>query len=951
MDRVTFMEGLRAFHESQGRAFRPQKVAGSMIDPYRMFLLIVSRGGFSRVNKNSRWFVFGKPLGIDIPEGKQQEIGLGIKGYYLSWLRDYEKAMDDELKLSIAMDFATNNPDLVPNPGLALSSYGTSTSGGIINGMDEAPPLTRSAAASISRTGTRGSNRIEINSSGTRATTGKKDDVVGGKREGVRSTTGRNLYLIPRGDCPCVNVPTKSALDPDSFYSPKYKVSDDMWYLLAHLKNPEVTSDHVIHILNNLQSLAANEKLFLSSFPSLLNELSEAISLCTFSIDSLIQDQMAGRYSLFESLNLQKLELAVKNKTCLLNINQIQKDFLGSLSSLISGILRIKKNCDFIFDLTFNSNVSRDFLSIRNLEDNSYVIEKNSDGNLSLGENKSSSAPPNTLKSSYLNKRILDDEFLKSLKNEHINYPERDLSERKNSTLNIFNIETLFCSLLAAFRTSSSLIISYERLLHNIIEPIFNKHRINCRNSERDVSKVVILKMDSNSSEFSVEERVETKHINNGENFVIGSSIEKENDTNIQEPTIKGEKVNMDFILDRCCNRSSDPSDGNEKEVSDKEKDLIEHLHFETKMSWIVLSSVITSLNQLLPFAFDYGLDEIIILINFFIRELFSECNVCSNLSTPTLSKCGEKVKGHPCFFPCIIYNTEGIKFLSDILEFGCNIIINISSNNSISKSKYNARIISGFFQMILKLSSICIGFHSLMKINDKNENFSHHIKLKGIKNSVIDLFDKMVLPISLVTIATISEHVSFDRIFHSIVDLNYHYLNHHTQFTQSLIKSRTSYLIDPQILEMSDSSDSFLKDQILVLWGREIIGPIFELLRNEMLCYVSDGKDEIPLSCIMLSQYIIFVSSELMSWNSSNDYSRKRNFRGIHSKSSREIAIGILTPFIDALIELAWLPSKYRNIFWSIISELSKFGVSNPSVTLGLTKVDLKLIQNANGN
>ncbi|KAH8741645.1 hypothetical protein FG386_003619 [Cryptosporidium ryanae] len=949
MDRVTFMEGLRAFHESQGRAFRPQKVAGSMIDPYRMFLLIVSRGGFSRVNKNSRWFVFGKPLGIDIPEGKQQEIGLGIKSYYLNWLRDYEKAMDDDLKLSIAMDFATNNPELVPNPGLALSSYGASASGSIINGNEEAPPLTRSAAASLSRTGNKGSNRADVYSSVAGTSTERKEDVSVGKKEEANSMTGRNIYIIPRENCPCENLYTKNALDPDLFYSPKYKVSDDMWYLFTHLKNPEVAPDHLIHILNNLQSLATNEKLFLSSFPSLLNELSEAISLCTFSIDSLIQDKTAGMSLFLQSLNLQKLELTVKNKTCLLNVNQIQKDLLGSLSSLISSILRIKENCNFIFDLIFNPNVSRDFLSIRDLDNGDDVV-KGGEGSLpSFCENKTSSAPPNTLKSSYLNRKFLDDELLKNLKSEYINCSGKGLNENRNPSLNIFNIEALFCSLLAAFRTSSSIIISYEKLLHNIIEPLFNKHRTNCIRSEKDIFKEVILKISNDSSEFFVEERAGTEYKNHDNNLETSNNIQKESETKIKEIT-KKDKVNMDFVLDKCLNGSSDPSDYKE-EASFKEDDIIQHLHFETEMSWIVLSSTITCLNQLIPFVFNYGLDEIIVLLNFFVQELFGECHVCNNFSVPILSKCGEKVKGHPYLLPCTVYNPEGIKFLSDLLEFGCNIIINISSNDSLNKSSHNIRIASGFFQMILKLSSVCIGFHSFMKINDGNESDLHSCLMKEkIKKSVVDLFDKLVFPISLVTIATVSEHVSFEKIFHSIVDLNYHYLNHHTQFTQSLIK-RMSCQIDPQVLEMSDSSDSFLKDQILVLWGREVIGPIFELLRSEMLGYVSDGKDEAPISCIMLSQYIIFISSELMSWNNSKNYNRKRNSHGMHSKSYREIAIGMLTPFIDVLIELAWLPSKYRNIFWSIISELSKFGVSNPSVTLGLTKVDFKLVQNANGN
>lgn len=918
MDRTTFMDGLRAFHESQGRAFRPQKVSGHTLDPYRMFLMIVARGGYSRVNKNSRWFVFGKPMGIEIPEGKQQEVGFGIKNYYLNWLREYEKALDDSTKLAMAAEFAANNPDLVPNPALALSYY-TQTS----SNTNEEAPLTRSAAASLSRArgGKVTSDQIESS---------RMDKTQGASDPSQIIDSADAFYLIPcQSDCPHnkVNTPSNITIyDLDEPYTSKYPITNDLWYLMAHFKNPDSNMEDKIQIINNLMVIAANQKLNLSTFPSILNEFSEIITICTFSIDSLILEKEKFQNENF--LDIDQLKVIIEKRICLLNIDLIQKHFLASSASLISLILNNKENLDFICDISNNSNLNRNFLRIStyltNQVENDQEAVNQAGNSFKMSEYSNFSGPEslnhsNTLKSCYLR----DPEAIKSLEKMNSFYSEHS---KQNKDLNIIHLKALLTALLTAFRTSSGILFSYEKKFHYKVLPLVLRYSQYFQNSNFSNEKI-ILKLNTNTSDFILnigsQANSESDNKRNSNNYHDFDTIKE----------IEADSMN-EISLKTIISKKTKPWKPKDTDLLDQ---VLDYLNSETMNVWITLSSTVNSLNQLIPIVFDERFDEILSLINNFIMEMFTSCRTCCQFSIPSLANCMREVKGNSCLLPCLIYNKEGIQFLSDILEFGCNVILNITSGTVQNKMKCNQKLLNSFFQTILKLSSTCIGFYSFLK---NEENFKSGIFSSNIK-SIKSLYGELVLPISLATLTTISEHVSFARIFQSFSNLNYHYLNHHTQFTQSLIENQPSnQIINQEVLNMSDSNDSFVKDQILILWGREIIGPIFELLKSELDTYANNKEEKIPVSCLMLSQYIIYISSELMSWKNSQ---KDPNLERLHFKSSREIAIGILSPFIDILIELAWIPSTFRNLFWSIISELSNFGVSNPSVTLGSTKFTIQ--------
>ncbi|KAH8582400.1 protein with BRIGHT domain like HTH domain at N-terminus [Cryptosporidium sp. chipmunk genotype I] len=902
MDRTTFMDGLRAFHESQGRAFRPQKVSGHTLDPYRMFLMIVARGGYSRVNKNSRWFVFGKPMGIDIPEGKQQEVGFGIKNYYLNWLREYEKALDDSTKLAMAAEFAANNPDLVPNPGLALSYYSQVST----TNTNEEAPLTRSAAASLSRTrGERTSEQME------------KTQAVSNPLQVIDSAD--SFYLIPC-ESHCIHNKPKppsnlTIYDLDEPYVPKYPITDDLWYLMAHFRNPDSKMEDKIQIINNLMAIAANKRLNLSSFPSILNEFSEIMTISTFFIDSLI---LRSKKLQSESpLDINRLKTMIERRVCLLDIVLIQKHLLSSSSSLVSLILSDKENLEFIYEVSSCSNIGKNFLRISTYLDNK---PENDQEAINQGVNSSktsdyfnSSGPEslshsNTLKSCYL--RV--PEAIKSFEQINNFYAENSIQNRE---LNIVHLRALLTALLTVFRTSSGIIFLYERKFHSEVLPLVLGSS-NCFQKINPCTEKVIIKLNASPQ---VEPETDNK-----ENIYDYFSLYKEGDTNsMNEISFKAE-----------LNREAKSRKPNEPDLLDQ---VLEYLNSETRYAWTTLSSTMNSLNQLIPVVFDDRFDEVLSLMSSFIMEIFRSCKTCCQFSIPSLANCTIEVRKNSCLLPCLIYNKEGIQLLSDTLEFGCNVILNITSGPAQSKVKCNQKLLNSFFQTILKLSSTCIGFYSFLK---DEENFKSGIFCSNIK-SIKDLYEELVLPISLATLTTISEHVSFGRIFQSFSNLNYHYLHHHTQFTQSLIESQpNSQAINQEILNMSDSNDSFVKDQILILWGRETIGPVFELLKSELDAFAKSKVEKIPVSCLMLSQYIIYISSELMSWKNSQ---KDPNLQKLHCKSSREIAIGILSPFIDVLIELAWIPSTFRNLFWSIISEISNFGVSNPSVTLGISKFSVR--------
>ncbi|OII74054.1 uncharacterized protein cubi_02856 [Cryptosporidium ubiquitum] len=912
MDRTTFMDGLRAFHESQGRAFRPQKVSGHTLDPYRMFLMIVARGGYSRVNKNSRWFVFGKPMGIEIPEGKQQEVGFGIKNYYLNWLREYEKALDDSTKLAMAAEFAANNPDLVPNPGLALSYYTQTPSN-----TNEEAPLTRSAAASLSRTkGGRVSEQIESSSA-------DKIQEIPDPSQIIDSSDA--FYVIPC-ESNCVhNKKSTSNLtiyDLDEPYVPKYPITDDVWYLMAHFRKPNSNMEDKIQIINNLMAIAANEKLNLSSFPSILNDFSEIMTICTFSIDSLIlkKEELQNE----NLLDIDQLKIIIERRVCLLDIDLIQKHLLASSSSLVSLILNKKENLDFICDISTNSNINKNFPRISTHLSNQVENDQegvNQGGNpfkmsdYSNFSGNDSLNHSNTLKSCYLK----DPEAIKSLE-QISNFYSEHFKQKKD--LSVIHLKALLTALLTVFRTSSGIIFSYEKKFHCKVLPLVLKSYHYLQEPNLPTEKI-ILKLNNNSNDFTINSgpQIDSKSDKkkNSCNYDDYFSLNKENEAY----SVNEISLNTEISRETKPWKPPDP---------DLLEQVLDYLNSETMSIWTALSSTINSFNQLIPVVFDEGLDEIMGLVNNFIMEIFRSCRTCCQFSIPSLANCMREVRENSCLLPCLIYNKEGIQFLSDTLEFGCNVILNITSVTAQSKVKCNQKLLNSFFQTILKLSSTCIGFYSFLK---DEENFKSGMFCSNIK-SIKSLYEELVLPISLATLTTISENVSFGRIFQSFSSLNYHYLHHHTQFTQSLIENQpNNQTINQEILNMSDNNDSFVKDQILILWGRETIGPVFELLKSELDDFVNNKKEQIPVSCLMLSQYIIYISSELMSWKNSQD----PNLQKLHCKSSREIAIGILSPFIDVLIELAWIPSTFRNLFWSIISELSNFGVSNPSVTLGITK------------
>ncbi|KAJ1613529.1 BRIGHT domain like HTH domain-containing protein [Cryptosporidium canis] len=911
MDRTTFMDGLRAFHESQGRAFRPQKVSGHTLDPYRMFLMIVARGGYSRVNKNSRWFVFGKPMGIDIPEGKQQEVGFGIKNYYLNWLREYEKAFDDTTKLAMAADFAANNPDLVPNPALAYSYYSQASTS---NANDEIP-LTRSAAASLSRTRS-GRSGEEMESSGTR-------NIQRMSSSNKTFDPEDTIFVIPcESNCihsKPVAPPNLSIYDLNEPYAPKHPITDDLWYLMAYLRSPESKTEDKIQIINNLMAIAANNRLYLSSFPTILNEFSEIMTICTFSIDSLLQKN-EGLQS--ETLDLYKLKIIIERRICLMDISLIQKHLLVSSSCLVSLILSNKDNIEYLYDLTTcsNKNVLRVSSYLNERPEMDQEMSGQSGNSSKANESSSFSGtesfvPSNTIKSCYLR----DPKNINSLEKISKFYTKHSIQQKE---LTVIHLKALLTALMTVFRTCSGIIFSYEKKLHQNILPLVLGSSKCCQTQNPSTEKV-ILQVGSNSSNFTLNSS--SMKPTEGMNAVVGHESGNTPDSNRENET---DLVNI-FSLKAELNRKISTARPEDPDMADQ---VLEYLNYETKGIWVALSSVINSLNQLIPAVFQEGLDEVLILVNTFIMNIFNSCKTCCQFSIPSLTNCMKEVRENPYIFPCLMYNKEGIQFLSDTLELGCNIILNITSGPAQGKVKCNQKLLNSFFQTILKLSSVCIGFFSLIK---NEENLRSNVFLSNIK-SIKSLYEELVLPISLANLATITEHVPFGRIFQSFSNINYHYLYHHTQFTQSLIENQTNnQAITQEVLDMSDSNDSFVKDQILILWGREIIGPIFEMLRAELDTYTQNKEEKIPVTCLMLSQCIIYISSELMSWKNSQD----PNLQKLHCKSSREIAAGILSPFIDILIELAWVPSTFRNLFWSIISELSDSGVSNPSVTLGLTK------------
>ncbi|KAF7459010.1 ARID/BRIGHT DNA binding domain-containing protein [Cryptosporidium felis] len=900
------MEGLRAFHESQGRAFRPQKVSGHTLDPYKMFLMIVSRGGYSRVNKNSRWFVFGKPMGIDFPESKQQEVGFGIKNYYLSWLREYEKALDDEIKLTMATEFAANNPQLVPNPGLILSYYNSTLNP--THGTDEAP-LTRSAAASLSRTRSGQSEKPPLLSQKNKIPSFSESQLI---------DSAEGFYIVPcQADCihsrpkPPSNI---SPFDLDQPYIPKYPVTDDVWYLMAHFKSPDTKLEEIVHIINNLVAIAANKRLFLSSFPSILNDFSQVLTLCTFSIDSALS---IGERSYGNSLDIPKLRTIISKRVSFLNISRVQRHLLASSSSLISHILSSEENLDFLLDLNTSPNISGSFPSISAPNRSFKTAQSNS---LS---SESSSIPTNTLKSSYL-KTQENDELLEELKTHFTK------TRHRNKDNEVINIKALLTSLLTVFRTSSNIIFFYERLLHWELLPLISEYKEKISDTNR-----ILLKMDPKSTQFKMfpsQPKLKIERYENNENSFQGEiSLESlfrapENKEETENP-----KQSEEFIQDEEIKKLTDW--------------VPKYLNSDTRIIWVTLSSTITSLNQLIPVFIETKLAEVLILFNSFLLQLFEVCEDSCQFSLPSLSNCAKRIKGKSGLFalPCLIYNREGIQFLSEILEFACNIILNISSASSNKVSRCDQRLLSSFFQATLKLSSVCLGFLSFLEDKDPIKEKLLYLN----ENSVKVAFRELVLPVSLATLTAISEHISFGKIFQSFSNLHYHFLHHHTQFTQSLIESQPSNQINQEILKISDSNDSFVKDQVLILWGREVIGPVFQLLKSELNSFAESDLDQTPPSCLMLSQFIIYISSELMSWNSRRD---PEFLQYLYSKPSREVAIGILTPFVDTLIELAWIPSTFRNIFWSIISELSDSGVSNSCVTFGLTRFSLKHLSGPSG-
>lgn len=896
------MDGLRAFHESQGRAFRPQKVSGHTLDPYRMFLMIVSRGGYSRVNKNSRWFVFGKPMGIDIPEGKQQEVGFGIKNYYLNWLREYEKALDDSTKLAMAAEFAANNPDLVPNPNLAFSYYSQAS----VSSANDEVPLTRSAAASLSRTrgGMRAVEQVEGSFLGRVRGIEPPSQVI---------DSADAVYLVPC-ESKCIhNEPTApknlTIYDLDEPYSPKYPITDDVWYLMACFRNPESKVEDRIQVINNLLAIAANNRLYLSSFPSILNELSEILTICTFSIDSFMlrNEELQSR----TPLDIALLKIIIERRVCLMDISLIQKHLLASSSNLVSLILSNKENLDYLYDLSSSKSFLRISPDLKGRPEHDQEIPSSSNF-----QGPESLVPSNTLKPCYLR----DPESVKSLEQISDFYSKYSRQEKE---LTVINLKTLLTALLTVFRTCSGIIFSYEKKFHQLVLPLVLGSSDYRREPVPGTEKV-ILKLNTDSSDFSL----------NSICVDCSGSVGKERDCNhgSHSRPAKEDKTDSarEFSLKaELCREAGPPRRSGEPDLVEQ---MLDYLNSETGSLWSTLSSVMSSLNQLIPAIFDERLDEVLILVNTFIMKIFSSCRTCCQFSIPSLANCMKEVRESSYLLPCLIYNREGIQFLSDTLEFGCNIILNITSGSVQGRVICNQKLVNSFFQTILKLSSICIGFHSLIK---NEESLKSGIFLSNIR-SIKGLYEDLVLPIVLANLATISEHVPFGRIFQSFSSLNYHYLHHHTQFTQSLIENQPSNkAINQEVLDMSDSNDSFVKDQILILWGRETVGPVFAMLKSELDSFTNSKKEKIPVTCLMLSQYVIYISSELLSWNNSLDPGLQK----LHCKSSREIAVGILSPFIDVLIELAWIPSSFRNLFWSIVSELSNFGVSNPSVTLGLTK------------
>ncbi|KAL7069274.1 ARID/BRIGHT DNA binding domain-containing protein [Cryptosporidium serpentis] len=1009
MDRITFIEGLRAFHESQGRAFRPPKVAGITLDIYKMFLLIISRGGFSRVNKNSRWFVFAKPMGIPIPDGEHHKIGLGIKSFYINWLREYEKVLDESIKVAMAVDFASTNPSLVPNQSYITTNLGLNVSHSLSNNI----PLTRSAAASAlndkqsTKVSYPTSQNYEIVNEGNLIDTKViQPNVV--YYIGNNSEQHKN-YLDTRSkveaECRILNM--------RSNYLP---IETDPWKLILELKNPNFKIKNVLYSLNSLQLLASCNYLNFRSFPSLPLELAEMITNCTFALDSVMYkfDKYTKKrkrdLKMRHSHAWKKMERKerMENRVCLLFIPAFHKHVLATLTNIVNESLSNVENMELI---TGRKHVGNNLFKLI-ARDGCYDENDDGDEDINVGDEKiiddldylsigktnnfyESIGSLHIYKKSYLkNGFCISKDFYASLgtKNGDIH----DHNNQKLASENLVSTRTLkslTVSLITAFRTCSSIIIAYEKCYHEESTSDYVRCRIAPKISE-DRYKKIFLEVKPGSSNFLVSE----------DNLTIS------NDGNESQDTLRSAN-NFDVLnfasMKTVREKKVEKTQGFAKDQTRLpsynsptfpiQYAYIESLKQELKPIWITLYSITETFKRCIPYLVEeIILDEFLALSNSCIHAVFDQCCKSEYFFIPNRKL--DKLYNGRYILPCLICCDSGYRYLAKIMEFGCTFVLFISSDYSIHISQIKSQTLKNFYQTLLRLASICIS----------NYNDEPELQNKEHLSSSDFIFVTEVFQNALALVTILAENLSFDKIFAPADTLQHHHLRHHTNFTESLLASEVDVKQNKKDLaSLSDNVDSFIHNKIVVLWGRQVIGPIICLLKNKMFSLygkttssnssnslmsnslenifeqddvnsnisksrvelakksklysntasnftfrscsdVSHSSErvnesnliscELPLECLMACHFLIHISSILLSIPSKKE-SENSN---IGYKTSKELAVDILFPFIDIFIEIAWLPSKMKDAMWSIIEELCISSGVNFHISLSTSKVNI---------
>eukprot|EP01056_Protomagalhaensia_sp_Gyna25_P003681 Protomagalhaensia_sp_Gyna_25__3680@NODE_3301_length_632_cov_1355_290051_g2769_i0_p1_GENE_NODE_3301_length_632_cov_1355_290051_g2769_i0NODE_3301_length_632_cov_1355_290051_g2769_i0_p1_ORF_typecomplete_len142_score14_31ARID/PF01388_21/1_1e06_NODE_3301_length_632_cov_1355_290051_g2769_i06431 len=90
---------------------------------YELFLLVLSEGGFGRVNRNHRWNKLGLLLRFECPNVTTTQIGMMLKRVYSSICRSVEWSLPWGVR--IALTLPRLREQLPPPPSKVRSVYGS----------------------------------------------------------------------------------------------------------------------------------------------------------------------------------------------------------------------------------------------------------------------------------------------------------------------------------------------------------------------------------------------------------------------------------------------------------------------------------------------------------------------------------------------------------------------------------------------------------------------------------------------------------------------------------------------------------------------------------------------------------------------------------------------------------------------------------------------------------